>query len=257
MQSGIASIQRLLEEAAVHSPSHIRIVATGAVREAANGKDFAERILETTGHAPTILSGEEEASGIAAGLATDPSLAHHHDFLACDLGGGSLELVLVVARSVKATTSLPLGAVRLTERFIPNPQHPIPKTETEAIAAHIRETLAKSGFPFPETSAMLVGTGGSFATARAVLAEREGIPFALRPQFERQDLVQLLEEISSLSLAERRAHFPAFPPNRVDIMPAALACMVAVVDHMHAQEILNSLFNLRYGIAAELLAKSG
>ncbi len=256
MLAGLATIAKLLDGATVHSPSEIRIVATGAVREAANGKEFANLILQSTGHSAIILSGGEEASGIAAGLITDPALASHHDFLACDLGGGSMELILVSARSARAKVSLPLGAVRLTERFIAEPQKLVSERETEAISEHVQTTLAASEFPFPEASHLLVATGGAFATARAVLADREGIPFEKRSLLSRQDLTQLLQEISSLSLDGRLDRFPSLPPNRADVMPAALACIVATLDHAHASEVRNSLRNLRYGIAAELLAEN-
>ena len=55
----------------------------------------------------------------------------------------------------------------------------------------------------------------------------------------------------------RLERFPALPPNRADVMPAALACGVALMDHAGTTEVRNSLHNLRCGIAAELLAESG
>ena len=49
----------------------MRVVATSAVREAINGRAFAERLEHTTGIAVTIVSGEQEARltirGVLAG----------------------------------------------------------------------------------------------------------------------------------------------------------------------------------------------
>jgi exopolyphosphatase/guanosine-5'-triphosphate,3'-diphosphate pyrophosphatase len=70
MKAGIATIEELLDVAESHSPDHVRLVATGAVRDASNGKYFATCVKEATGHLLAILSGHEEASGIAAGLLT-------------------------------------------------------------------------------------------------------------------------------------------------------------------------------------------
>ena len=256
MQAGLASIKRLLEHTQAHSPCDVRIVATGAVRDAINGKDFARLVLDATGHRLAILSGEEEATGIATGVSTDPALVDDADFLVCDLGGGSLELILTESRSATAMISLPLGAVRLTEYFIADARSTIPEMEMAAISKHVTDTLIKSEFPFPATSSKLIATGGSFVTARALFAERESISFENRSKLDRQELAELLKQTSSLTFDERLARFPTLSPNRADVMPAALACILALLDHVRVHEVRNSLRNLRYGIAAKLLAET-
>ncbi|MFP6900363.1 MAG: phosphatase [Opitutales bacterium] len=256
LKAGIVTIEQLLEEANSHSPTLIRVVATGAVRDASNGKRFAEKVEDATGHPLEVLSGDEEAFGIATGLVTDPVLGDQQDFLACDLGGGSLELILVEKRSPKAAVSLSLGAILLTERFIASPKAPVPASETQAISRHVIQTLAESKFPFPETPPILMITGGSFFTARVILAEREGIPFEKRFKLNKTDFSMLLEETVSLSLEERYQRFPGLPPNRADVMAAAFTCIIALFDHLKIVEGINCLRNLRYGIAIELLAQS-
>jgi exopolyphosphatase/guanosine-5'-triphosphate,3'-diphosphate pyrophosphatase len=162
---------------------------------------------------------------------------------------------LVRDRSAKATVSLPLGAIRLTERFISHPQDPVPGVETEVISKQVSQTLGESGFPFPEATPFLVVTGGSFYTARVILANREGISFDKRSTLARSDFSNLLKETVSLSLEQRHQRFPDLPPNRADVMAAAFTCIIALLDHLKASESLNSLRNLRYGIAAELLTQ--
>lgn len=254
MEEGVKAVERLLEKAAPFAPDALRIVATGAVRDASNGTIFAERTRESTGRALKILSGEEEADGIAAGLATDEEIARRDSFLACDLGGGSLELIRVEGHSVQAVQSLPLGAVRLTERFLADPSALVSDEELERISTHVREVLATSGFPMRAPDAELVATGGAFVSARAVLAEREGAPFEERASLSKQDLAGLLAETRTLSAKERIERFPALPPNRADVTPAALACILALMETAGAETTFNSLRNLRYGIAAGMLA---
>ena len=256
MEAGITSIQRLLAKAATKSPSDIQIVATGAVRDARNGDDFAQLVLSTTGHPLSILSGTKEASYIAAGILTDPDLNGHTDFLACDLGGGSLELIWVESRQTKGKTSLPLGAVRLTERFVTDPREPISASETIAMTKYVQDTLTEAKFPFPETPPSVIATGGAFVTARTVLAEEEGINFADRSFLHANELTKLLTECAALPIAERLARFPGLTSTRADVMPAALACIIALLQHVGVEVVRNSLRNLRYGIASELLGKS-
>jgi exopolyphosphatase/guanosine-5'-triphosphate,3'-diphosphate pyrophosphatase len=255
MKLGLETIEQLLAQAQSHAVHSIRIVSTGAVRSASNGAHFAQQVEKAIGEPLEILSGKQEAHGIASGLLTDPALKNEQDFVACDLGGGSLELILVKERSATATISVPLGAVRLTERFVPNPHLTIPDEQRELIAAHVTQTLAKSGFPFPETVSSMVATGGSFHTARLMLAEREGISFEKRSTLTRLDFSGLLSETASLNLAERHERFPAMPPNRADVMIAAFTCIVALFDQLKVSEAINSLRNLRYGIAAEMLSE--
>ena len=253
MAAAVEAIQRLLKQATVHEPDHIRLVATGAVRDASNGNEFAECVRTATGHDLVILSGEEEAAGIAAGLATDPVLTGKPDFLACDLGGGSLELILVEDRAVRAKTSLPLGAIRLAEQFISETTNIVPAEELRAICPHVREILATSGFPFPSIGNDLVVMGGSFVVIRAIMAERDGMPFRERSLVSQQEIAGLLAEISQLTLPQRIERFPPLSPNRADVMPAALACILALLDYLSANKVRNSLHNLRYGEAARLL----
>lgn len=96
-------------------------------------------------------------------------------------------------------------------------------------------------------------TGGSFVTVRAILAERDGIPFCDRSLLSQPEIAELLVEITQLTLPQRIERFPALPPNRADVMPAALACILALLDYLSANKVRNSLHNLRYGEAARLL----
>ena len=92
----------------------IRAVATAAVRDAQNGAAFIKRVRET-GFDPEILSGEQEATMAGLGVLSGIPDA---DGLVGDLGGGSLELVDVGQGEVRASMSLRLGVLRLTETAI-------------------------------------------------------------------------------------------------------------------------------------------
>src|SRR5262245_15760732 len=75
MARGLAAIQELLAEAAPFQPARITLVATSAVRDAANGPAFREQVRAVTGQTIRILSGDEEANLIGRGLTADPALA--------------------------------------------------------------------------------------------------------------------------------------------------------------------------------------
>ena len=204
-----------------------------------------------------VVEGDDEAEGIAAGLATDPAIAAQPDFWACDLGGGSLELIAVEGRKVSAKTSLPLGAIRLTESYINNSGECVSANEIEAIDHYVQDTLFASEFPFPSEVDTLVATGGAFVSIRSILADREDASFEKRSLLFHEEIKSLLYEIAELTLRERIESLHPLSPNRADVMPAALACIVSLLNHVGARAVRNSLHNLRYGEAARMLGIVG
>jgi len=255
MATGVQAITRLLELARPYSPTQLRIVATSAVRDAVNRADFAARVLAAVGAPLEILSGEDEARLIARGIQTDPALDGVREFCVTDLGGGSLECVRYEAGKITRAISLQLGAVRLTEKFAPNPRGPFDAAARAAIAAETLHQLSASGFRFIP-GGLVVGTGGAFTVARAILANRRGfIAKETWPaELPRAGLAALLDEIAPLTAAER-AKIPRLTPERADIMPAALTTILALLDFAGATRALHSFNNLRFGVAAACFAQ--
>ncbi len=62
----------------------------------------------------------------------------------------------------------------------------------------------------------------------------------------------MLAELSVLPLADRQ-RVPGLPAARADVFPTALATLVALAECGGFDAFRNSLFNLRYGLAAEAL----
>src|SRR5579862_1930244 len=112
----LMNFKRLLR---VRRVTRLRAVATSAVREARNRTEFIRRIKRETGLTVEVISGLDEARLIfqaarhALGLDGGPHLL-------IDVGGGSVELVLVQDGRPLWMRSLPLGVARLSERFLPD-----------------------------------------------------------------------------------------------------------------------------------------
>src|SRR5690349_7328453 len=95
----------------------VRFCATSAARDAENADELAAEVESVLGVRPQVLTGEEEAA--ASFLGATRSLAGGHTLVA-DIGGGSTELVVGEDGTVEWSTSLDIGSVRLTERFLPS-----------------------------------------------------------------------------------------------------------------------------------------
>lgn len=254
MARGVEAIRSLLADADRFAVSPRVLVATSAVRDAINGAEFCRRVQETTGHAIRILSGEEEANLIGRGLTCDPALHHRRDFYLFDLGGGSLECLTFRDRQVSQALSLPLGCVRLTEKFVADSSQPFPQSSADALATYVREQLRGAGISFSlSVPAVAVGTGGTLTSARAVIGARDGRSLEeTLPQVSLPALRVLLAWLGALPLAARR-EVKGLPPARADVFPAALATLIAVAEAGQLPAYHNSLYNLRYGLAAEVL----
>lgn len=252
--AGVDAVSRLLQEASAYSPQQRVLVATSAVRDAVNGADFRQRVAVATGETVRILSGAEEAALIGRGLVADPALATLDTFYVFDLGGGSLECLSFEHRRITDAVSLPLGCVRLTERFIRDPSQPFESSDAAAITAQVDSTLLGSSFQFRlGENAQAVFTGGTMTTARVALGEPQGKTLATSSAYVFTDeLRTLLSQIAPLTL-EQRKRLPGIPSARADVFPVGLATILALAQHADVNGFWHSLYNLRWGLASELL----
>src|SRR5579863_495040 len=118
MTATLRALKRFQRAVQAHGVDQIRVVATAAMRDARNGPAFQAWVKAETGWHMEIISGLEEGRLIHRGLmASEPGVSGR--VLLVDLGGGSCEITLSEKKRIKETMSVPLGAVRLTEEFLP------------------------------------------------------------------------------------------------------------------------------------------
>lgn len=253
MQEGSKTICELIRIAREYDPVELVIVATSAVRDAINGQDFIDLIFEKTGIHIRVLSGTEEATYIGHGLGCDPQLAGAEDFIQMDIGGGSLELIRFNKAKIEQALSLRLGAVRLTERFVTDRDAAFSKNVEAAIDAYVRAELAQCNFKFTPKKNLLVATGGAFVVSRAILAAQEGQKIDEHYSVLKvEELEALKKKLCALPLHERMS-VPHLPASRADIIPTALITILALLKHAGRKSVTHSFYNLRYGVATELL----
>lgn len=255
MDRGVEAVQALVKEAERYRPQYFYTVATSAVRDAANRDVFVEKIRLATGHDLNILSGDEEAAYIAWGLRMDAAFKDYREYCLADLGGGSLELIHINDGKVVEKTSLPLGAVRLQEKFVPNPARPLRASEINAITRAVSECLKQSSFTFPSGVKILAGTGGALSVARAIRAGWLGRSYdEVGNKLTLTFLRYLCLELASLSL-EDRIRIQHLSETRADIMPTALLTLITLAETANASAFIHSMHNLRYGLAAKFLSE--
>jgi exopolyphosphatase / guanosine-5'-triphosphate,3'-diphosphate pyrophosphatase len=252
IELGAAAVAQLATEARTLGAECLVAVATSAVRDASNGAAFRDRLRADAGLDLRILTGLEEATLIGKGLTTDPDLGRLRDFNVFDLGGGSLECLFFRNRAVESAVSLPLGCVRMTEKFVADPSLSLGAASARTIGDHVAEALLSSGFPFPvRAKGTVVGTGGTLTTVRAMVAAKQNVALLRTdPRIGVPLLRELLAEIAPLDLAARRT-LPGLPPTRADVFPAALLTLLALAETGRFEAFHHSFRNLRWGAAVE------
>ena len=241
MQRAIVSLTRMRDTCRRHGVRRVAAVATAAVREAANGAEFVTRVRGLD--IPLrVISPEIEAA------LSYRSAAHHFPFgkrqLVADIGGGSLELVGATDGRVKLSRSLPLGAVRLTERLLPLAE----------LLDEIRRAL-EAALPGPDWfGSSVIGSGGTFATLASMdLARRGSASRSVHGvTVTTAEVTQLVLRLASLPLQQRR-HVPGLQPERADIIVAGLAVVLQLLERVEAEGVTVSGFGLRDGLLLEMV----
>jgi exopolyphosphatase/guanosine-5'-triphosphate,3'-diphosphate pyrophosphatase len=233
----------------------VAIVATSAVREAANGREFAAALERATGEQVTIVSGAEEAAltlaGVLGGL--DGGRAPQTATLVFDIGGGSTEYILARDRVPVTAISLRLGVVDLAERY-PFPG-PVDWPRYRAMQAEIAGRLAAE---LPSEIRLappgrLVGTAGTATTLAALdLDLHQYDPGRVQGHvLARGAIERLLAGLGALTVAERGA-LPCLEPGRADLIVAGTAVVLATMDLLSADHVIVSDWGLREGILIRL-----
>lgn len=196
-------------------------VATSAIRDARNGAGFAERAAL----AVRILSREEEARYGYLAAVNSTTLDHG---AVLDLGGGSMQLVAVDDRHAHELESWPLGAVRMTERFLAGGE-PATGKQLKALRAHVTEELAGSPW-LARSGERLVGIGGTVRNLAAAAGAAAGLPSIGVQGFHLtvDALDELVDRLAALPAGER-GKVAGIKPARGDLILAGAVVVQAVV----------------------------
>lgn len=217
---------------------HVDIVATAAVRDAANGPAFLARVTEM-GFAPRLLTGEQEAVTSAHGvLGAFPGAFG----VVGDLGGGSLELVDVEGDSCRHGVSMPLGTLRLAR---------LRAAGDRAFGQQVAKALKKADWA-AEPGCTLYLVGGSLrAFARYAMGRLEW------PIDDPHGFV--LDPVNALRLARNLARckpetlraIPGIASARMNSLPDTAALLAVLIRRLQPGELIFSAWGLREGLLYE------
>lgn len=242
MDSAVEAVVRLAGRARERGADPILLIATAAVRDAANAGDLATAIHQRTGLQMQTIDGEREAALTYRGAAAGEEAS---TLQVCDVGGGSTEVIRAESGAVTLQTSLPIGSSRLARHFTADPP-----SAAEVAASHDEATRTLAAVPAWRPERLIV-TGGT-ATALAQVAGGSGRRYVM-PLDELQRLQALVTAQPAAEVAARHG----IEPKRARLLPSGAAIIMAIAEAAGAGEIVLTAAGLRDGLLIETLESAG
>jgi exopolyphosphatase/guanosine-5'-triphosphate,3'-diphosphate pyrophosphatase len=214
-------------------------VLTSAVRDAANGSEFAQRVREDFKLDARVLSGDEEAQLTFLGAMSDRPYdeqagASTEPTVVVDIGGGSTEFVVGRGHTAGFHTSLPAGVVRMSERHI-HSDPPAPH-ELQDLAQDVNRTFL-DGLPAQERAAVARGIAVAGTATSAAAIDQELDPYDPERVHGYTLLLAtvdlLLARLADMTEARRRQVVGLHP----DRAPTIVAGMILLGEAMRAFDL--------------------
>ncbi|MFB2934751.1 HD domain-containing protein [Aerosakkonemataceae cyanobacterium BLCC-F154] len=261
MERAISTLHRCREVAKTLNAEQIIAVATSAVREAPNGRDFLKRIEAETGVVVDLISGQEEARRIYLGVLSGMEF-NNQPHIIIDIGGGSTELILGDSHEPRSLSSTKVGAVRLSAEFITT--DPISNSEFYYLQAYIRVMLERAVDELkanlkPGEFPRLVGTAGTIETL-AMINAREKLGMIPNPlngyQFSLKDLREMVNRFRKMDNSER-ATIPGMSDRRSEIILAGALILQEAMTLLGTETITICERSLREGVIVDWMLTHG
>ncbi len=222
MTRGITSISKMSQLAARWNVDEVVAVATSAVREAPNRKEFLKRVKDEAGVNVRVISGEEEADLIFRAVRSTVDIGIS-TALVVDIGGGSVEFIVGTSSEIYLTASERLGSLRLAQRFALD-NRPF-ALSIEQCRDFIRERLGKLRKRIRRLGVDIsLGTSGTIVTLANLCSEgpADSAAHALK-RVEREPLAALIPVLAGMTARERSERFSIDERRSTTILGGAIA----------------------------------
>jgi exopolyphosphatase/guanosine-5'-triphosphate,3'-diphosphate pyrophosphatase len=257
IEAGVGAVEQFLRLIRSAGAELVRAVATCAVREASNSRDFIEAVRRRTGVTIDVVSGEEEARLINLGVRSEFPAGFDPLFL-IDIGGGSTEFVISEGSRVRLTESLPLGVVRLSDRY--SRDDPSSDRDRRAMKKAIRAAARKAVAKVRKTGfKTCVGSSGTIQSLslvhEAAILGREATPTGHRTLT--RDGLKKVNRLLRKTTAREKLRVPGLDPRRRDITVPGGMLLAWILKETGARGIVVGERGLREGILLDHVARQG
>jgi exopolyphosphatase/guanosine-5'-triphosphate,3'-diphosphate pyrophosphatase len=227
----------------------VRTVATSAIRDATNRDDLLAEMREHSGLDVQVLSTEEETRYGYLAIANTTTVGSGWGL---DMGGGSLQLMRIEDRELRESGSWPLGAVRMSERFLDDEDKASAK-ELKALRKHVAKAVDGCDWLPDGDGGAFAGIGGTVRNLASAAQKRAGHPDTGGVQgfrLTRDALEDLIEDLAGMPVA-KRGSVPGIKPDRGDVILGGAAVLAALMERGGFEDIEVTDAGLREGVFLE------
>ena len=255
MKRACDAVSRMAARAKI-SGSDIFIVGTMALRTAKNADEFVNLVKRATGLDVHVFSGIDEAKYSWLGAVDGFDFPDSENIIMFDTGGGSTEFVSGsgqgVVSKVRKVTSIPVGAVNLSEKFFGERNAPIKKAAYDQAMDYVRNLFNENdiaAFNFNENNSNIIGVGGGVVAMASVKNACENfMPSRLHGSILTQkDIVRQIRMYASLTLSERE-NIIGLPASRADVILGSACIIFTALRILNAPSCIVSINGLRHGL---------
>ena len=221
-------------------------VATSAVREATDGSELIARAA-ALGVPLRVIDGATEARLGFLGAVHDLPV---RSGVTMDVGGGSVELTRFAERRLEQTWTLPLGSLRVSDRFLED--DPPTDRELQKLRKHVATALDGAGVVELTKREDLVGIGGTVRNLAKMDLRRTDHPLPLLHAYEltERHLETIIGDLTERTM-KRRAQISGLNPDRADTIVGGALVVHGVMQHLGARRLIVSSRGLREGLALD------
>ena len=242
-QRGIDALQSFSKTCRSHQVTKIKACGTAALRTASNGSQFVEKAKNLCGLSIETIDGLKEANYIALGvqLAVPQS---QRSKLIMDIGGGSVEFILVRNQKLVWSQSFPIGVAVLKKKF--HHSDPISADELNNLKSFLGKHLAPlKSILNSESSLDLIGASGTFDVLQKMISQLDfGKNFS---HLELNEFEPLAKELIHMDLMKRNI-FPNLPTERAELIVVALILIQHILQIHSFQNLFVSNYAMKEGI---------
>jgi exopolyphosphatase/guanosine-5'-triphosphate,3'-diphosphate pyrophosphatase len=242
IDQALAVLARFRQLCAGHGVSDCMAVATAAARDASNGPAFIAQAGQALGYPITVLSGEDEARIAAEGVLAGIPMA---DGLVADLGGGSLDMVMVRDGVTSEAATLPFGPLRLMDSA---------NGHLDRARNIVNRGLDTLPFAGQLKNRALYAVGGIWRTFARLDIEQQNYPLHVLHHYviPANRALKLCKVVSGLS-RKSLEKIPSVPRRRAEALPYGALVLEGLIQRGDLREVVISAYGLREGVMQRAL----
>ncbi|QHQ35566.1 Ppx/GppA family phosphatase [Algicella marina] len=239
VERALAAIRRFTALAKLMHLTRLESVATAAVREASDGKEFCDRVEKETGLTLSIASGAEEGALSAKGVLLGWPRA---DGVVCDIGGASMELAHLERGEIGHCETSPLGPLKLSG---------LDETDLKKAIDDGIKGLRKA---IPGQHGRIFLVGGSWRAVARLDMERRGYPLKVLHEYRmsREDALETCRWIGTMTVDEMN-DLTETSQARLELVPLAARVLPALLKALKVKTVTVSSYGLREGMLYEMM----